>query len=458
MFRLGLLLTTLSLLLTADAQAIQLGDGSGQVVAQYGVPSSGDLPPDHGMGTYRWNGWRLDVEIIQGTVQRLIFTKEATPFSEAEENQLLQDNGGAAAWQPTDHVAADTLAVKRWHRVSDGAEAFTLAGDGRVMCLATKRWAETWTRAHAPVVPPPSAPQSSRAALTALNQPPQPEPPPSGAAVLGGLVLLAGCAGFVVFLAYSVIQALRRRWRASSTLPSPLWSVSAEPRQLKSACTVSASPSPPPLPPAAEAVPAPSVPKSRSLTDLSWQEFELVTGELYRRQGYTVALCAGDGADGGVDLRLHKDGQTTLVQCKHWKAYKVRVSTARELFGILTAEKADHAVLVTTGRFTPDARAFAAGKPLELIDGAKLQGLVGQFRRHGQGDLLDVASWSAHFAHAASIIDPLCPHCHSAMVLRTRKQSSERFWGCPAYPRCRGTRNVRLELMKMQGGFGIRAK
>ena len=38
-----------------------------------------------------------------------------------------------------------------------------------------------------------------------------------------------------------------------------------------------------------------------------------MVGELYRRQGYTVELCSGDGADGGVDLRLHKNGHTTLV-------------------------------------------------------------------------------------------------------------------------------------------------
>ncbi len=173
-----------------------------------------------------------------------------------------------------------------------------------------------------------------------------------------------------------------------------------------------------------------------------------MVGELYRRQGYNVELCSGDGPDGGVDLRLRKDGQTTLVQCKHWKVYKVGVSTVRELFGILCAEKADHAILMITGRFTPDALAFANGKPLELPDGTRLQGLIGQYRHTDQGDLLNVASWSSAFARSAIIADPVCPLCRSSMVLREAKQSGNRFWGCSTYPRCRGKRNVRPELMR----------
>ena len=77
----------------------------------------------------------------------------------------------------------------------------------------------------------------------------------------------------------------------------------------------------------------------------------------------------------------------------------------RELFGILTTEKAHHAILVTTGRFTQDARAFAAGKPLELIEGNRLDALIRQ-ASSGGSDLLDVASWSGAFAQAAMITTP----------------------------------------------------
>lgn len=38
---------------------------------------------------------------------------------------------------------------------------------------------------------------------------------------------------------------------------------------------------------------------------------------------------------------------------------------------------------------------------------------------------------------------PLCPKCGGEMVLRTAKRGAnqgEKFWGCPNYPQCRGTR------------------
>jgi hypothetical protein len=40
---------------------------------------------------------------------------------------------------------------------------------------------------------------------------------------------------------------------------------------------------------------------------------------------------------------------------------------------------------------------------------------------------------------------PHCPSCNSAMVKRTAKRGAKtgsEFWGCPNYPRCRGTREA----------------
>ena len=166
-----------------------------------------------------------------------------------------------------------------------------------------------------------------------------------------------------------------------------------------------------------------------------------------RRRGYAVEMCSGEGSDGGVDLWLRQAGETVLVQCKHRKVYKVGVSPVRELFGILTAEQADRAILVTVGRYTQDARAFASGKPMELIDGKQLSGMVDEAKYSGHGDLLDVASWSRDFAQAAVITKPVCPFCRSAMLLCRARQSGNQFWGCSTYPSCRGRRKVRPELM-----------
>jgi restriction system protein len=58
---------------------------------------------------------------------------------------------------------------------------------------------------------------------------------------------------------------------------------------------------------------------------------------------------SGAGQDGGIDIRLYKDGRAHLIQCKHWKARKVGVSVVREMLGLMTAEAAVSGIVVTSG-------------------------------------------------------------------------------------------------------------
>ena len=39
-------------------------------------------------------------------------------------------------------------------------------------------------------------------------------------------------------------------------------------------------------------------------------------------------------------------------------------------------------------------------------------------------------------------IGPACPTCGAAMFERFNRQTSQMFWGCTHYPRCKGTRAV----------------
>ena len=109
-----------------------------------------------------------------------------------------------------------------------------------------------------------------------------------------------------------------------------------------------------------------------SLRRMSWKEFEMLAGEAFRRQGYEVTENGLGGADGGIDLILCKGGKTTLVQCKQWRNQRVTVQEVREMFGVLTHERADAVKIVALGDYTPDARRFVQGKPIELIDGGSL--------------------------------------------------------------------------------------
>src|SRR5207244_1767718 len=106
----------------------------------------------------------------------------------------------------------------------------------------------------------------------------------------------------------------------------------------------------------------------RALRRMGWPDFELLVGEAYRQQGYSVKERGGRQADGGIDLELARGSERVIVQCKHWLNRQVPVQRVRELLGVVTAEGADSGILVATSGFTRDAIQFAAGKPLQLID------------------------------------------------------------------------------------------
>ncbi len=172
-----------------------------------------------------------------------------------------------------------------------------------------------------------------------------------------------------------------------------------------------------------------------SVLSLSWREFEHLVGEAYRRQGYDVEETGGGGADGGIDLVLRGHGETVLVQCKQWRDRQVGVEKVRELFGVVTAERADRGILVTSGNFTNEAQAFKVGKPLTLVDGPALEQLV--------RDVQAPRTASVPTPPPAPATSTTCPRCGSPMVLRTAKRGASAgnsFYGCTKYPACKGTR------------------
>ena len=173
------------------------------------------------------------------------------------------------------------------------------------------------------------------------------------------------------------------------------------------------------------------------LRSMSWRDFELLVGESFRIRGYAVEETGGGGADGGIDLKLRKGNEVFLVQCKQWRAYKVSVTIVRELFGVMAAQGATGGFVVTSGIFTVDAKEFAKGRNIELIDGSALVKLIDTTRNHGQPAKVGQTRESA--------INPACPTCGSAMIKRTAKLGANaggEFWGCSKFPRCRGVRSA----------------
>jgi restriction system protein len=203
-----------------------------------------------------------------------------------------------------------------------------------------------------------------------------------------------------------------------------------------------------------------------ALNDMTWSQFEMLVGEGFRMQGYTVAETGGGGADGGIDLVLRRGGEKFLVQCKQWRARQVSVEVVRELYGVMADRGAAGGFVVTSGRFTDPATDFARGKNIKLLDGPQLHALIKQAKA-GKGNAATEPSSSprrdapiappasAPAPAAASAIEramakkaalePTCPVCSKAMVLRTAKRGASAgsaFWGCTGFPSCRGTRPV----------------
>jgi hypothetical protein len=103
----------------------------------------------------------------------------------------------------------------------------------------------------------------------------------------------------------------------------------------------------------------------------------------------------------------------------------VVVGAVRDFYGAM-ADKGANAkgFFITTNVFTLEAEKFAEGKPLELIDGARLIKYI-EMAKTGY-----VPVESKKF----------CPLCKSEMVKRKGKFGE--FYGCSRYPECKGTQKI----------------
>ena len=185
------------------------------------------------------------------------------------------------------------------------------------------------------------------------------------------------------------------------------------------------------------------------LNGMSWRQFEVLVGEMFRLKGYSVSETGGGGADGGVDLLLTKGREKFIVQCKQWRAFRVGVDVVRELYGVMAAHGASGGFVVTSGRFTRDASEWAGGRNITLIDGSQLPGLIGQAQVSGIWSSVSPSSSSpplnAAPPAAAVPVEPACPVCSKPMIRRAARRGANKgseFWGCTSYPACRGTRPI----------------
>lgn len=133
---------------------------------------------------------------------------------------------------------------------------------------------------------------------------------------------------------------------------------------------------------------------------------------------------------------------------QQWRAFKVGVQVVRELYGVMAAKDAVGGFVVTSGRFTSEAEAFAYGRNVRLIEGPKLERMLQHAQRNTTAPSHATASpkpsRTENSPHVNAVV-PDCPKCAIPMVRRTATKGAnagQDFWGCSGFPKCRGTRTV----------------
>ncbi len=468
------------------ARALQLGESKTQTIARHGAPGAEDRGKD--VAIYFWEGWSAELEFKTDVVRKLIYRRN-TYLQDAEVTALLHSNGGLSRWRETtpegeptrlwqrdDGATANCLAVRPLMMIFHGGKP--LAASAAPSPSVTPTVVVTLPAAGASSTPPtfpkllgsvpppeaapaptpfpmpdslprleveevatPSGPPAGRSESTveppqtpvaAVTQPPAPERaalPLSESAsaeddsdagelrfLLGLLVVLAAAAGGGIYL----LKA-----RAGHTVPE----------KTKSSTPAARNSGP---------KPAPTV--TPALDALRGDQFELVVGEIFRREGYTVELSAAVAHDDSIDLTLRRNAETILVQCKHWKTARVSEREVREFYGAMMANGAPRGIFVTAGSFTRDAQEFAEGKEIDLMDRAALEESTAAVARPGE-NFCKIAEWIGEFTAHAHVFDPECPICQGSMVIRHNRANGAASWSCRHHPRCPGRREPRLDLL-----------
>ncbi len=121
--------------------------------------------------------------------------------------------------------------------------------------------------------------------------------------------------------------------------------------------------------------------QQKNINELSGIEFERVCQQLVEKMGFETETTKASG-DGGIDLIAYNHQPLLsgkyIIQCKRYSG-SVGEPIIRDLYGVITSERANKGILMTTGHFTKSAIAFANGKPIELIDGVDMQNLLNKY-------------------------------------------------------------------------------
>ncbi len=105
---------------------------------------------------------------------------------------------------------------------------------------------------------------------------------------------------------------------------------------------------------------------------MPWRDFSALIGQTYVEQGFTVLRLNQQAAD----FKVSKDGRSTLLSCKRWKAANHGVEALRELVAAKEAADAQQCAYLSLSPVSDNARRFAAAQGVTLLSGDALARLL----------------------------------------------------------------------------------
>jgi hypothetical protein len=110
-------------------------------------------------------------------------------------------------------------------------------------------------------------------------------------------------------------------------------------------------------------------------------EFEDYVSGLLKKMGF-IAEQTTYSNDGGIDIVAFYDRPIFygkyIIQCKNWQG-TVGAPEIRDLYGVVTDQRANKGIIITPSDFTEQAYEFVKGKNIELINGTVLNALVNEY-------------------------------------------------------------------------------
>ena len=104
---------------------------------------------------------------------------------------------------------------------------------------------------------------------------------------------------------------------------------------------------------------------------MNWRDFSAALQAAYKRQGYSISVTTGR-ENAAADFQLRKEGASTLVCARRWKAANPGVEALRELVALRQAQDVRHCSYISLAPLSPAAAKFAQEQRINVPNASDL--------------------------------------------------------------------------------------